>query len=92
MPKIDLGYGYIEYGGNEITIASTIDDPPKIRLATPKFGDSVSLGAVTFSRLRPDGEQEEMLIIQGTQDERYRNNPVDYSGELTIHIRKHNPK
>lgn len=88
--RIDMAYGYIEYEGNEVTVVSTIDDPPKIRVASPKFGRSVALGAVSFNRLREDGKQEEMVLIQGKQDERTRHTN-SYSGELTIHIRNDEP-
>lgn len=85
--RIPLDYGWIEYEGNEITIASTIEDPPKVRVASPL---GLSLGCFTFSRLRPDGKQVEAVIFQGKQDERTRNLPLDdprrYAGEFTIHI------
>ena len=88
MPRIDMDYGYLLYGGNELTVVSTVSDPPKVRLAATAGG---SLGGVTFSRMRPDGVQEEMVIIQGKQDERVRSDPTNYSGELTIHIRHWQP-
>lgn len=83
--RIEMDYGFIEYGGNEVTVASRIDDPPKYRLAAP-FG--LSLGAVTGSRLRPDGGQDEMAILQFKQDERTRADPNSRVGEMSFLLRK----
>lgn len=83
---ISLSWGRIEFGPNEVTIVSTVDDPPGVRLASP----TGSLGKVSFNRLRPDGQQEEMVLIQGKADERERDNPNSLSGEMTVHIRNGN--
>jgi hypothetical protein len=82
--RIDMEYGFVEFAGNEQTIASTIDDPPKVRLAAPRFGRSVTVGGLTFSRLRSDGKQEELVIIQGKQDERVRGTDI-FSGRIYNH-------
>ncbi|MPZ20118.1 MAG: hypothetical protein GEV06_19705 [Luteitalea sp.] len=84
---IPLAWGYVEITNNEVSIISTVDDPPKVRMASIAGG---SLGALSFGRLRPDGVQEEMVLIQGKQDERARCNPRDLSGEVTVHIRNGN--
>ena len=77
-----MAYGHLEYGGNELTVASTIDDPPKVRLAGISGG-----GGFTISRIRPDGVQEEEVLLLGGQDERYRDQPWNYTGELNVFIR-----
>lgn len=84
VERITMPWGYVEFGNNEVSVISTVTDPPKVRMATLM---GVGLGAVSWGRLRSDGRQEEMVLLQGKQDERRRNNPLDYSGELTIHLR-----
>lgn len=86
---IKTDFGYLVFEGNELLVVSTVPDPPKVRLASPS---GLSLGAVSFNRLRPDGRQEEMILIQGKQDERTRHLPVTdprtYAAELTIHMNR----
>jgi len=86
--RILMPWGYVEIDNNEVSVISTVADPPKLRMAASEGG---SMGALSFGRLRPDGRQEEMVLIQGKQDERYRNNPDNYTGEVTIHVRDHDP-
>jgi hypothetical protein len=81
--SILMPWGYVEFSNNEVSIISTVNDPPKVRMASAEGG---SLGACSFGVLRTDGRQEEVILIQGKRDERWRN---DLSGELTIHIRDH---
>lgn len=81
--RIELDFGYVLYGGNEITIVSTVEDPPKLRFASAA---GLSLGAFSFNRLRPDGGQTEMVLFQGKQDERFRNDPNNPTAEMTIHL------
>mgnify|MGYP001602127755 CR=1 FL=1 len=84
MPDtIYLEWGRIEFSKNEVSLISTVEDPPKVRLAAAA---GLSLGAATFNRLRPDGVQEELILIQGKQDERTRGDPTNLAGEITIHI------
>ena len=59
QPPIELPWGRIEFGLNEMSIISTVDDPPKIRLAAP----GGCPGAISFNYLRPDGKQEELGMI-----------------------------
>lgn len=79
----NLPWGYVEYRSNEIYIVSTISDPPKVRQASI---EGISLGAMSWGRLRPDGEIDEMVLIQGKQDERTRQDPNSRAGEFTIHV------
>ncbi len=87
MPdRINLEWGYIEYGPNELSIVSTVEDPPGLRLATLNGG---SLGKLSFNRMRPDGVQEEIVLLQGKEDERYRGaSPPAQAGEVTLHLRR----
>lgn len=85
MPDpIYLEWGRVEFGRNEITIVSTVDDPPAVRLAVSRLG---SMGKLSFNYLRPDGVQEEMVLIQGVQDERYRGTS-DLIAEFGLNVRQ----
>lgn len=81
---IPLEWGYIEVGRNGVSIISTVEDPPEIRLGASKGN---SLGKVSFNVPRADGVQEEVAILQGKLDERFRNTHA-LAGEMTTHIRK----
>lgn len=87
--RIEMPWGYVdigmEDGKNEVIVVSTVGDPPKIKFASP---EGISLGAFSFCRLRADGsgKMDEMVLFQGKQDERTRDNPSDQSGEFTLHI------
>ena len=54
--------GYLEFDGNELSIVSTIEDPPAVRLAAAGGG---SLGKISFNRLRAGGSQAEKVLVQG---------------------------
>lgn len=83
---ITLPGGEVRFEGlNEVSIVSTVEDPPKLRQAAP--WPSLGLGCLTGNRLRPDGGQEEMVLIQFKQGERTRSDRNNLSGEITIHIR-----
>lgn len=74
--------GVAEFGGNELVIRSKVEDPPKVRMAAPH---GISSGAVSFNRFI-DGVQRENVLIQGKQDERYRDDPRSPAGEVTLHL------
>lgn len=78
-----MPWGYVKLSNNEVEVVSTVGDPPKIRCAAP---EGISLGAMSFGRLRADGKINEMVLIQGKQDERTRSDPSNLAGEFTIHI------
>jgi hypothetical protein len=81
MPdRIELEWGYIEYGPNEVSIVSTVEDPPGLRLASA-FGSG--LGKISFNRLRPDGVQEEVALLQGKEN-------GNLGGELRLDLRAPN--
>ncbi len=74
-------YGFLHFSGNELTVGSTIDDPPKVRLASP----SGALGAVTFSRLRADGVQEEIVMLLAKEAE---DAPGSLGGQFEVWVRR----
>ena len=85
MEPILLPWGRIEFDNNEVSIISTVPDPPAVRLAAVAGG---GLGKLSWSRLRADGRQEEVVLLQGKIDERF---PGSLTGEVTLHIRKDDP-
>lgn len=84
--RLDLPWGYIELHNNEVSLVSTEDDPPKIRQACASGG----LGALSFNKLRADGGQEEVVLLQGKLREDFRaEGEGNLSGELSLHLRNH---
>ena len=75
-------YGFLQFGGNELTIGSFIEDPPKVRLASPA---GKGLGSVSFNRIRPDGVQEEIVLISGVEAE---DGPGTMGGQFQISVRR----
>lgn len=75
--------GYMRFGGNELSVVSTVDDPSKLRLASPGGNQS----GVSFNVLRDDGEQEEVALIGGAQDEEAR---TSLGGQLVVSCRGRN--
>ena len=67
--RIDLDWGYIEYSKNEVSIISTVEDPPGLRLGAMHGG---SMAKISINHVRPDGVQDEIGILQGKIDERFR--------------------
>lgn len=87
MPNIiETSWGYVVFETNELSVISTVADPPKVRLASP---EGLSIGAFSFNRM-VNGTQREMVLFQGKQDERTRHLPPDdprsWAGEFTIHV------
>lgn len=74
--------GFLQFGGNELTVGSTVEDPPKVRLTTPA---GKALGSVSFNRTRPDGVQEEIVLITGTEAE---DAPGSMGGQFQIAVRR----
>jgi hypothetical protein len=60
----DTDRGFAEFGGNEMTVGSTIDDPAALRVASPRGVNKLS-GNV----LQPDGTQHEKQLLILTLDE-----------------------
>lgn len=90
MPKIaDSSYGELYFEGNELIVRSLNDDPPKVRLEAP--AGSLSKGLITWGTRRPDGRFEELALLQGKQDERHRDDPYDFTGEIDLFCRRFVP-
>ena len=85
----ETSYGDLYFVGNELLVRSKNADPPKVRLQAP--ANSLSKGTISFDTRRPDGRYEEIAFIQGKQDERYRANQHDYTGQIDIHVRRYVP-
>ena len=73
--------GFLQFDGNELTVGSTIADPPKVRLVAPEG----QLGAVSFNRLRADGAQEEVVLLIGKEAE---DAPGSLGGQFEIWLRR----
>lgn len=85
MERIQMPFGYIETSGlNDVTIISTTGDPVNVKFAAP---EGISLGAITWGILRPDGNIESKVLFQGKVNETQRFNPdiKERGGEFTIH-------
>ncbi|HEX4925934.1 MAG TPA: hypothetical protein VFV50_17710 [Bdellovibrionales bacterium] len=75
--------GRMWHSGNELTLESTIDDPSKLRLASP--GRNVS--SISFNQLQAQGRQEELALISGGVTE---DNPDSLGGQLKIFTKREN--
>ncbi|MGE0463898.1 MAG: hypothetical protein AB7Q16_21235 [Vicinamibacterales bacterium] len=80
---IQMPWGRVELDTNEMSLLSTVPDPPKLRVASI---EGLSLGAVSAGRVRDDGRQIEMALLQFKQDERTRNDPASTMCEATLHL------
>lgn len=76
--------GVLLWATNELRIISKVEDPAALRLGAPK---GIALGKISGDRIRIDGNHEEMILIQFKQDERTRDDPNAYWGEITVHLR-----
>ena len=74
--------GEMVFDGNELSIVSTIDDPPKVRLASPNGG-----GAVSFNRTRPGSStQDEIFLVSASEQENLP--PGSLGGQLKLFVRR----
>ena len=93
MKIAETDWGYVVFDTNELSIISTIADPPKVRMASPANEDGgLSLGAFSWNVLRADGRQVETILFQGERDERFRHLPISdpraLASEFTIHMNR----
>ena len=82
-------YGRVEHEGNELLVISDNSDPPKVRCRAPAA--SGVKGTYSFDTQRPDGRYEEIGWVMGKQDERYRSDPYDYTGQIDLNVRRYIP-
>ena len=84
-------HGFFEaVGDNETSLVSTKDDPPKDRKGVAwQWGWGRTMGAMSFNYVRPDREEEEVVLLQGKVEggpgERY--DFTDLAGEYRLDIR-----
>ena len=82
-------YGRVEHEGNELLVISDNSDPPKVRCRAPAA--SGVKGTYSFDTQRQDGRYEEIGWVMGKQDERSRDNPYDFTGQVDINVRRYVP-
>jgi len=80
---IQMLWGILSFGTNEVNLRSVVDDPPKYVLESI----SDALGAWSARRVLPDGSVVELALIQFKKDERTRGRNDVLYGEWTIHIK-----
>jgi hypothetical protein len=82
---IVLPWGWARLGNNELHLVSTKKDPP---LVVQGSIAGISIGGFAFGRLRNDGSGkiDQMVLVQGKQNELTRNNPSSLAGEFTVHV------
>lgn len=79
------GYMIIGSGLNDIKIVSLLGDPVNIEIGTT---EGLSLGAVSWGRVRPDGGIEQKVLFQGkiSENTRFNSDVKDQGGEFSLHI------
>jgi hypothetical protein len=80
---IRLLWGLLGFGTNEVSLRSTVDDPPKFVLESI----SGSLGAWSARYVLPNGGVVELGLVQYKKDERTRGRDDLLWGEWTVHLR-----
>ena len=87
-----LPHGYFRsIGDNETSLVSTKDDPPKHRQGLKwQEGWGRSLGAQSFNHVRPNGTEDEIVLIQGKMDDRFAFGP-EAAGEWRLDIKAPGP-
>jgi hypothetical protein len=91
MKIVDMIGGYFSATGlNEVTLVSTIDDPTKFRQGLKWVaGMGRSLGCWCWNFVRPDGVEEEMVLIQGKMTEDREGN-ITKGGEFYLGLKAPN--
>jgi hypothetical protein len=90
--EFELPDGYFKpTGQNEVTLVSTVDDPPKFRLGK-KISDlwGRALGCLSFNNVRADGSEDELVLIQGKETETFWNGEKNGGGELWVGFKEPN--
>lgn len=84
--------GYVIVDGNEVTIGSKIDDPPKLRVTAPCYNWGGGGGVISFNySRRPDvicwgQEQDEVGFVRVEQAESVRGNATNTCAEFNIFL------
>lgn len=79
------GYVVIGSGLNDIKIVSLLGDPVNVAIGAT---EGISLGAVSWGRVRPDGGMEQKVLFQGkiAENTRFNHDVKDQGGEFSLHI------
>src|SRR3990167_1024699 len=64
---VEMSIGRVCYGGNEVSVLSTVEDPAGLRLGAPA---GESLGHITFNRV-VNNKHDLVCMIVGREDDRY---------------------
>lgn len=79
--------GFLAMEGNELTVGSKIDDPPKLRLTSPTYSHGAGGGCVSYNRSTRAGavcfgnDQQEMALDRVEQASDVRGNPSNLKAE-----------
>lgn len=81
--------GFVVAEGNELTVGSKVDDPPKVRLTSPCFPTGGAGGAVSFNLSRQPGvcygsQQTEMGMVRVEQAEDVRGDASNPKAEINF--------
>jgi len=83
MPDpIILPWGRIEFGLNEMSIVSTVDDPAKLRIGAT---ESNVFGCVSGDYVRPSGVHEQKILIKMSEDD---NHPGQRGGMMEVFLQR----
>lgn len=83
-------YGFLAMDGNELTVGSKVDDPPKLRLTSTITATGGGGGVVSFNRSRQAGvvcdghSQEEMAMLRVEQAEDVRGQEGNLKAEFNF--------
>jgi hypothetical protein len=88
--------GYVIAEGNEFTIGSKIDDPPKVRVGSQIFTHGGGGGVISFSRMRSSGvcfgdQQDEIAMIRVEQAEDVRGQTSNRKAEFNFMVSNGDP-
>lgn len=84
--------GYLVFDGNELTIGSKVDDPPKLRLTCPNTEHGGGGGVISFNFSRQAGvvcdghAQNEISMIRAEQAEDVRGDVGNTKAELNFMV------
>src|SRR2546425_976354 len=83
MPDpINLPWGRIEFGLNEMSIVSTVNDPAKLRIGATECN---VFGAISGDYVRPSGVQEQKILIKMAEDD---NHPGQRGGMMEVFLQR----
>lgn len=83
--------GYVIAEGNELTVGSKIDDPPKVRVTSITTSQGMGGGVISFNRSRHAGvcygdQQDEMSMIRVAQADDVRGDVSSVKAEISFQL------